>query len=100
MPLAQNGFSNFFIFGEAVGFELGENFPSVNENLEPAIAIRLQLQQRDLLFELFQDFLRQTDGGGFILSGRAVFDFDFHRPRMPAIWSAEISCRQRGGSVG
>jgi hypothetical protein len=100
VPLAQDGFANSFIFGEAVGFELGENLLSVNENLEPAIAERLQLQQRDLLFEIFQDFLRQTDGGGFILSGRAVFDFDFHRPCVPAIYSAEDSYCQRGGSVG
>jgi len=80
VPPTQDGFSDLLVFGKAVGCKLGENLRSVNENLEPAIAERLQLQQRDLLFELFQDFSRQTDGGGFIFSSRAVFDFDFHRP--------------------
>ena len=62
-----------------MGGELGKNFAAVQEHLKPAVRERLQLQRGNAFLEFFQDFLRQTDGVGLVLSLGAVFNFDLHR---------------------
>jgi hypothetical protein len=64
-----------------VGLQFGEYLLAVQEDLESSVIERLQLQGSDFLLEFFQDFLRQTDGVGFILSSGTVLDCDFHDSR-------------------
>ena len=70
--------ADFFIFGEAVGLEFGENLGFVQEDLKAAIGAGLQLQVRDALPELFQNLLRQTDGIWLVLSASTILDSDLH----------------------
>ena len=77
MFLGEDG-PNFFVLGEAVGFEFGENLGFVQEDLKAAVGKGLQLQIGHAVLELFQNSLRQTDGMRLVLSARAVLDSNLH----------------------
>ena len=68
---------------------LGVDFSAVEEHLKTPACRGLQLQRGNLMLEFFQQFLRQTDGMGFVVSGGAVFDGDRH---------SLLSAGQRGGA--
>ena len=88
----EQGLTNLLVFWKAVRREFRENLGAVHKHFKPPIVEWLQLQAGNFLFEFFQDFLRQTDGSGFVLSSRAILDLDFHGAMPPL--------HQRGGSVG
>ena len=77
MFLGEDG-PNFFVLGEAVGFEFGKNLGFVQENLKAAVGEGLQLQTGHAVLELFQNALRQTDGMSLVLSASAVLDSNLH----------------------
>ena len=77
MFLGEDG-PNFFVLGEAVGFEFGENLGFVQEDLKAAVGKGLQLQIGHAVLELFQNSLRQTDGMRLVPSASAVLDSNLH----------------------
>jgi hypothetical protein len=60
---------------ELTGRELGMQDLPIDGDLKGAAAGRDQLERTDVLLEL-QEFLRQTDGMGLVVSSGAVFDAD------------------------
>jgi len=93
--LLQRGL-NFGVLREAAGFLLGKNLGPVHEDFEASVAEGLQLQEGDALLELFQNFLRQTDGIGFVASSGAVFNGDLHRSaNRGGIWGKESAADLR-----
>jgi hypothetical protein len=71
-------FQDVFRFGEAVFGQFGEYFLGVNEDFKSPIGKRFQFEGRNALLEFYENFLRQTDGMGLVISLRAVFDQDVH----------------------
>lgn len=71
-------FQNVSGFRKAVFGKLGKYFLRVDEHFKTPVGKRLQLKSRNLLFELHQYFLRQTDGMGFVVSLRTIFDQYIH----------------------
>lgn len=63
---------------EDVGFELGVNSFAVDRHFKAPAAGRNQSPGLDVLLEGVEDGGRQTDGLGFVPSGRAVSKFDPH----------------------
>jgi len=59
---------------------------AIGSQLKTAAATRNQFQILDLLLELAQQFGRQTDGLGFVVSHRAVSKFQVHVPSSPLRW--------------
>lgn len=71
---------DFVVFREPLFFEFGEDEFTVYGDLEAPAAGGDEGVGLDVLLEFVEDFVRQTDGLGFIVSSGAVFDFDFrHR---------------------
>lgn len=70
---------NLLGLGEAPFFEFGVNQISVERDLELPSRRGNERHARDLLLKLGQDFIRQTDGFGFVISNRAIDEFEFHR---------------------
>jgi len=66
------------ILREVAGGEFGIDLLPVNEHFKAAVIIRRERKLTNPLFVLRKQLFRQTDGFGFIPSGRAVFDTDFH----------------------
>jgi hypothetical protein len=58
------------------GLQFGINLFPIDAHFKRAAPRRHQAQRTQALFEA-QKFFRQTDGFGFIVSSRAVFDCDF-----------------------
>ena len=79
--------TNFGVLRKAFRGVLGIDLPAVNEHLEAAAGRGLKLECADVVFEFFEELLRQTDGMRFVVSGGAVFDFDRHT----------VSCSTRYG---
>lgn len=75
-------FENSVGLGELPRGLFAENAAAIDADLKNPACGRDQLERAELQLEL-QDFLRQTDGPGFIVSSRAVLedDFRFHAPR-------------------
>ena len=89
--LLLEGGANLFVFGKTLGLQLGKDLGPVDQDFKPPVPERLELQVRNPLLEFFQDFLRQTDGVRFVLSGRAVLDGNLHRgPFRPALTGAVL----------
>ncbi len=66
------------LVGELPRFQLRVDEIAVERDLEAPAAGGNQLQVLDLLLEGSQEIGRQTDGLGFVVSKRTVFDFDIH----------------------
>ena len=64
--------------GELTGLELGIDQVPVHGNLKATPARRNQLQIAYLLFVGGQQLARQTDGLRFIVSNRAILEFQVH----------------------
>ena len=76
-PLPDRGDQRFFI-GKLTGLQLRvKQFP-IHGQLEAASAARDELQVGDLLFVFSEQLLRQTDGLRFVVSHRAIFEFQVH----------------------
>jgi hypothetical protein len=76
--LGADGLEGPLLVGELAGFQLGVEQFAVDAQLEAPAARRDQFQVPDLLFVSGQQFARQTDGLRFIISHRAVFQFQVH----------------------
>lgn len=65
-------------FGMAAQFFLGVQPRSINRELEHSTFAGDERPRPDINFDttFFQDFFRQTDGAGCVLSSRAVFKCD------------------------
>ena len=70
-----DGFDNGIRIGELACRILRVDLLSIDRNLKHAAAGRNQLERADVLFE-FQEFFRQTDGLGLVVSSRAILDGD------------------------
>src|SRR5262249_2813254 len=64
---------------ERLGLELGVEQLAVDAQLEAPPAGRDHGELRDPLLDLGQEFRRQTDGLGLVVSDRTVFQLDLHR---------------------
>ncbi len=71
------------MLGMAPGGFLGVHEVAVDGHLIGATARRDQLQITDLMFELGQQQLRQTDGSRCVTSLCAVFDRYLHTRKLP-----------------
>ena len=67
---------DLFVLGKAALFELGEGEFAVDGDLESSAAGGNECEAFDILLELSQESVRQTDGLIFVASGRAVFNVD------------------------
>jgi len=74
---------------------LGEDLSAVQEHFETSAGGGLQLQGGDPVFELFQNFPRQTDGVRHVISGGAIFNFDRH-PFAPLV---NVALGHQGQSI-
>ena len=72
-------------FGEAVLGEFGKYLFGVDKDFEAPVGEGLQLERGDALLELDQNVLRQTDGCGFVVSLRAVFNENVHVRSGPSL---------------
>ena len=59
---------------ELAGLQFGIDFVAINGDLKSTAARWHQGERADELFE-FQNFFRQTDGMGLVISSRAIFNF-------------------------
>lgn len=75
LGFGSDGFENGVGVGKLSGLKLGKDFFAVDRDFEGASTGRNQAEGLDLLLELEQ-FLRQTDGMGLVVSSRAILDFD------------------------
>ena len=76
-PPPNRGDHRLFI-GELTGLQLRVNQFPIHGQLEAPAAARDELKVADLLFEFSEQLLRQTDGLRFVVSHRAVFEFQAH----------------------
>ncbi len=60
------------------GLQLRIDQLTVHGQLKTSATTRDELEVGDLLFEFFEQLLRQTDGLRFVVSHRAVFEFQVH----------------------
>jgi len=67
-----------FLLRKSAGREFGVDQFAVNGELEAAAAGGDELVVLDLLLEGAEQFGRQTDGLGFVVSHGAVFEFQMH----------------------
>jgi hypothetical protein len=74
-------------------FLLREDLAVVHHDLEDAPSRRDERQVLQILFELLQDALRQTDGSRCVPSNGAVFDRDLHENEF--IGGVRLSSRGR-----
>ncbi len=76
------GFDHGFVVGELSRLEFGVDFAAVDGDFEATAGGGDEGERGDLVLKL-EDFLRQTDGMGLVVSSRAVFDDDlgFHGVR-------------------
>jgi hypothetical protein len=70
---------DLLVFGKPLGRELGKDKLSVDRNFETTSCGRTQFKLADVALEMNEQFLRQTDGTLFVVSGGAVLDGDGHR---------------------
>jgi hypothetical protein len=68
---------DFFVLGKAAFFYLGEGEFAVDGDFETSAAGGDERETFNVLLELSQESVRQTDGLIFVASGRAVFNVDF-----------------------
>jgi hypothetical protein len=78
LELGADGLEGPLLVGELAGFELGVEQFAIDAQLKASAACRDQFQVPDLLFVGGQQFTRQTDGLRFVISHRAVFQFQVH----------------------
>ncbi len=67
---------DFFVLGEAAFLDLGEGEFAVDGDFELSTAGWDERKAFDILLELSEESVRQTDGLVFVASSRAVFDVD------------------------
>src|SRR5947209_2406338 len=67
-----------FFIRELAGLEFGVDQFTVEGDLETPASRRDQLEVLDLLLVGGEELARQTDGLGFVVSHRAVFEFHVH----------------------
>jgi hypothetical protein len=72
-----NGFEDCIEVGKFTGFELRIKCFPIHDDLKCATASGHQTERFDVLFQS-QQFLRQTDGFGLIISNAAILDDDFY----------------------
>jgi len=65
------------------GLEFRVDQLAVDRQLEAAATAGYQLQLADLLLERSENLGRQTDGPGFVVSHRAILQFQIHRLEPP-----------------
>ena len=84
MPLALNfqflsqGVHDPLLIRELAGFEFGVDELAIDRDLETPASGWNEFQILDLLLVGVQELARQTDGLGFVISHRAVFEFHVH----------------------
>jgi hypothetical protein len=77
-PVSENLAHNPVFIRESAGFQLGIDQLVIHEDFETAISKGEEFQRLEALFAFQQDFLRQTDGSGFVISLGAIFNPDLH----------------------
>jgi hypothetical protein len=89
LPPLGNARDNGLFVRKLSGFELRVNQFAIQRDLEAATAGRDERELLDFLFEVVEQFGRQTDGLRFVSSDRAVFQLDVHGDT-PGDWSREF----------
>jgi hypothetical protein len=78
-PVAGEDALDLAVLGEARRRELGEDERVVLLHLEAASVGGDERQGLDVALERLEQFFRQTDGTGLVVSHRAVADLDLHQ---------------------
>ena len=78
---------------ELAGLQFGIDFVAINGDLKSTAARWNQGERADVLFE-FQDFFRQTDGMGLVISSRAIFNFHVQCHRAPTLKRASRNVKR------
>ena len=75
----------FRIFGKALFFLLGKYEFAIHGHFKFSTRSGIEHKSFDILLELVDQLVRQTDGLFFITSSRAIFKFDFYHVRPPVM---------------
>ena len=73
-----NGVDDRLLIGERSRLEFRVNQVTIGGDFETSARAGLEFQRADLLLVGRKNLLRQTDGFGFVVSDRAVFEVDLH----------------------
>ena len=93
-----NGVDDRLLIGERSRLEFRVNQVTIGGDFETSARAGLEFQRADLLLVGRKNLFRQTDGFGFVVSDRAVFEVDLHG--IPRVARVHDGADRRGADRG